>query len=181
MTKKKLLLHTCCAPCVIYVHRLLSTDYNVTAMFFNPNIYPVDEYNRRRDELVSYAKKIELKLIIEPPDIESWKECIKGLEHLPEGAERCWKCYEYRMKKAASYAQDNNFDIFTTVLSISPHKNAVKLNEIGNKLATQYNVDYMEANFKKKEGFKIAAELSKEYSLYRQDYCGCEFSIRKKG
>lgn len=180
MTQKlKLLLHTCCAPCVVYVHRLLEPEYDITAMFYNPNIYPLEEYNKRKDELLAYASIAKLKLVVEPADFEGWLISMSGLEALPEGAQRCWKCYEYRMEKAASYAKENNFDIFTTVLSISPHKNADKLNEIGKELAQKYDIDYFEANFKKSNGFKIASGLSKEYNMYRQTYCGCRYSMKK--
>ena len=173
MEKERLLLHTCCAPCATHVSHLLSETYEVMAYFYNPNIHPIEEYDRRRDELISYAGMVELDLFVEQPDFEYWYEYIKGLEEEPEGGARCWKCYQMRLEKTAQYAKNNNYDIFTTVLSVSPHKNAEKINEIGLELEQKYGVKFLQANFKKNDGFKKSIDLSKKYGLYRQNYCGC--------
>lgn len=178
MTKEKLLLHTCCAPCVSYVHQLLLENYDVTALFYNPNIYPKAEYDQRRDELINFASKVNLPLTIEEKHFEEWNTAIKGLEEEPEGAKRCWQCYKVRLEITAIHAKEHNFDVFTTALSISPHKNAQKINELGLSLQDKYGIRFLEANFKKNNGFKKSAELSKQYNLYRQTYCGCKYSIR---
>lgn len=178
MIKKKLLLHTCCAPCVAHVSRVLSEDHEVTAYFYNPNIHPLDEYNRRMNELIHYSRKSELAIIVDEDDAKVWYKVIKGFEAEPEGSERCWKCYRMRLVKTVEFAKANNYDIFTTALSISPHKNADKINEIGQTLSETYGIEFLSANFKKNDGFKKSAELSKQYNLYRQTYCGCEFSMK---
>lgn len=179
MTKKRLLLHTCCAPCVTYVHQLLLKNYEVTALFYNPNIYPQAEYIKRRDELIHYASNVNLPLTIEEKHFDAWYTAIEGLEAEPEGAKRCWNCYNLRLEITANHARQNNFDVFTTALSISPHKNAQKINELGLELQNKYSIEFLEADFKKNNGFKKSAEISREYNLYRQTYCGCQYSIRK--
>lgn len=177
-----LLIHSCCAPCSSYVLEYLSKYFNITIFYYNPNIYPVEEYNRRFQEqrrLISemtFANPV--KLIEGNYSYEEYQKYIKGLENEKEGGNRCFKCYELRMKEAAILAKENNFDYFTTTLSISPYKNAKKLNEIGEKLENEYSVKYLYADFKKKDGYKRSLELSKIYNLYRQDYCGCSYSIR---
>ncbi|MEW5818616.1 MAG: epoxyqueuosine reductase QueH [Cyanobacteriota bacterium] len=180
INKNKLLLHTCCAPCIIYVHRLLKPDYEVSAYYYNPNIYPEEEYERRKTELINYCNNVNLQLNIANKEFNNWLEVIRGLEHLPEGHERCWKCFEMRLEKTAVYAKINGFNIFTTTLSISPHKNAAKINEIGFRLSEKHNINFLEADFKKNDGFKKAVDLSKQFNLYRQTYCGCKYSVRNK-
>jgi len=178
-----LLLHSCCAPCSSYVLEYLSKYFSITIFFYNPNIYPMEEYSRRVAEqkgLISELKvKHEIKFIEGRYDTENFYKISKGLEQEKEGGERCFKCYELRIKEAALIARENNYDYFTTTLSISPHKNAQKLNEIGKILSEEYGVKYLYSDFKKKEGYKRSIELSKEYNLYRQDYCGCVFSYNE--
>lgn len=180
MFRKKILLHSCCGPCLTLPEEVLREDYEITSYFYNPNIYPLEEYQRRKDELVNYTSLKGIKLIVEAPDFEEWTKLIQGLESEKEGGLRCWKCYQYRLEKTAQYAKDNNYEIFTTVLSVSPHKNSAKINEIGKKLEKEYNIEFLEADFKKQEGFKKSLILSKKYKLYRQNYCGCKYSIRKE-
>ncbi len=177
---KKMLLHTCCAPCAIYVVQELAKEYDLALYYYNPNIHPADEYQKRLNEITKWARKKDIKLIETDYNVEAWFNKVKGLEEEPEGGNRCFVCYEMRMRETAQFAKDNDYDIFSTTMSISPHKKADKLNEIGNKLKEELGVDYLEADWKKNDGFKIACKLSKEEEFYRQDYCGCTFSIRNK-
>jgi len=175
-----LLLHSCCAPCSSYVLEYLSRYFRITVFYYNPNIYPPDEFFRRRTE----QERLISLLPAENPigfiggeyESERFYETVKGLERIPEGGERCFACYRLRLEKAARLAAEKGFDYFTTTLSISPHKNAKKLNEIGGELAEKYGVSYLFSDFKKKNGYKRSCELSREYKLYRQSFCGCEFS-----
>ena len=179
-----LLLHSCCAPCSSYVLEYLSQYFKITIFFYNPNIYPMEEYSRRVTEqkgLISALKvKHEIRFIEGRYDTENFYNMAKGLEEEKEGGTRCFRCYELRLKEAASIAKEKGYDYFTTTLSISPHKNAQKLNEIGGKLSEEYDVRYLYSDFKKKEGYKRSIELSNEYNLYRQDYCGCVFSKNER-
>ncbi|MFW2488222.1 epoxyqueuosine reductase QueH [Clostridium chromiireducens] len=179
-----LLLHSCCAPCSSYVLEYLSQYFSITIFFYNPNIYPLEEFSRRVAEqkgLISELKvKHEIMFIEGRYDTESFYMISKGLEQEKEGGARCFKCYELRLKEAALIASEKSYDYFTTTLSISPHKNAQKLNEIGKILSEEYGVKYLYSDFKKKEGYKRSIELSKEYNLYRQDYCGCVFSYNER-
>ncbi|OQX95618.1 hypothetical protein B6I21_04475 [candidate division KSB1 bacterium 4572_119] len=175
---RKLLLHTCCAPCVIIPAERTISDFDITCFFFNPNIHPETEYIQRLDELKNYLKLKKIKLIEQEYDVSQWFKEVKGLEDEPEGGKRCEVCFRMRLERTARYAKKNSFDAFTTVMSISPHKNAKLLNEIGNEMSQKYDIEYMEANFKKQDGFKLSVEKSKQYHLYRQDYCGCVFSKR---
>ena len=179
-----LLLHSCCAPCSSYVLEYLSQYFKISVFFYNPNIYPMEEYSRRvteQKELISALKvKYEIKFIEGRYDTENFYNIAKGLEEEKEGGTRCFKCYELRLKEAAIIAKEEGYDYFTTTLSISPYKNAQKLNEIGGKLSEEYDVRYLYSDFKKKEGYKRSIELSNEYNLYRQDYCGCVFSKNER-
>jgi len=179
-----LLLHSCCAPCSSYVLEYLSKYFKISILFYNPNIYPLEEYSRRVAEqkgLISALKvKNEINFLEGRYDTENFYNIAKGLEDKKEGGERCFKCYELRLKEAAIIAKEHSYDYFTTTLSISPHKNAQKLNEIGENLSQEYNVKYLYSDFKKKEGYKRSIELSNEYNLYRQDYCGCVFSKNER-
>lgn len=180
----RLLLHSCCAPCSSYVLEYLSRYFKITVYFYNPNIYPPEEYGKRvkeQERLIAGMKflhPVTMETGAYEPD--EFYRIVKGLEKEPEGGERCFKCYELRLSEAAKVAQAGHFDYFTTTLSISPLKNADKLIEIGEKLAREYRVSYLPSDFKKKNGYKRSAELSAEYGLYRQDYCGCVFSQREK-
>lgn len=177
-----LLLHSCCAPCSSYVLEYLSDYFEITVYYYNPNIYPQEEYTRRIEEqrefLLSIKGKNPIKFMQGDYVPDEFYSYIKGLESQPEGGERCFKCYTLRLERAAKIAKEMNFDYFTTTLSVSPYKNAQKLNEIGKNFEEKYGVKYLYSDFKKKNGYKRSIELSKEYNLYRQEYCGCVFSIR---
>lgn len=179
----KLLLHSCCAPCSSYVLEYLSDYFQIAVFYYNPNIYPESEYTKRileQQTLIGEMKmKYPVSFIAGHYDREKFLAMAAGLEHLREGGERCLKCYELRLKEAAQMAQKGEFDYFTTTLSISPLKNADRLNEIGLRMEQTYGVKYLQSDFKKKNGYKRSIELSKEYGLYRQDYCGCEFSMNE--
>jgi len=177
--KSKLLLHVCCATCAAYVLETLHSDYDLTAYYYNPNIYPKEEYQKRLTEARDYCQENSISFIEEPPDQDRWFLLTKGHENDSERGERCTICYEIRLEKTAQYAQKNGFDIFGTDLSISPHKDAKRLNRLGKELEKAYGVKYLEADFKKREGFKKAMELSRKQGFYRQDYCGCIYSMKK--
>lgn len=183
-TVPTLLLHSCCAPCSSYVLELLSQYFKITIVYYNPNIYPKQEYDKRFKEFDKVLKNISYKnpiSILEVEyDSESFDEISKGLEEEPEGGTRCHKCYYLRMEKTAKLAKELRFDYFTTTLSISPYKDAVTLNRIGAVLQEKYNIKYLYADFKKKEGYKRSIELCKMYEIYRQEYCGCKYSIEKE-
>ena len=175
-----LLLHSCCAPCSSYVLEYLSSFFKITIFFYNPNISSKEEYQHRIEEQKRLINALSVKHPIDfiegNYDPDRFYQVTKGFENAPEGGQRCFLCYKLRLEEAAKLAQ-NNFDYFTTTLSISPHKNAVKLNDIGDKLSKKYKIPYLYSDFKKKNGYKRSIELSKEYDLYRQDYCGCVYSI----
>ncbi len=178
-----LLLHSCCAPCSSYVLEYLSSIFKITVLYYNPNIYPESEYLKRLSEqkwfINTFPVKNKVSIINTTYNESDFLDYIKGNENDKEGGTRCFKCYELRLNKAAQIAKQNGFDYFTTTLSISPHKNSQKLNEIGEYLSQKYEVKYLYADFKKKEGFKRSLILSKKYNLYRQTYCGCRFSKNK--
>ena len=146
--------------------------------FYNPNIYPYSEFEFRADELkrLVLEMKLDVKTVVEEYDNESFEAVANEYGDLPEGLTRCMNCYSLRLEKSVKYAKDNGFDFVTTTLSISPHKNAAKLNEIGGELAKEYDVEYLFSDFKKKNGYKRSCELSEQYNLYRQNYCGCKYS-----
>ena len=178
----KLLLHSCCAPCSSYVLEYLSDYFEITVFYYNPNIFPESEYTKRILEqqmlLQDMKVKYPVSFLAGGYERDRFYEITRGLEHLKEGGERCFKCYELRLEEAAKIAQEGEFDYFTTTLSISPLKNAGKLNEIGEECSKEYGIAYLYSDFKKKEGYKRSIELSQEYGLYRQDYCGCVYSKR---
>lgn len=178
--KPKLLLQACCAPCSSYVLEYLSAYFDITLFFYNPNISPESEYDFRASELNRLINEMPLenkpKIIVCDYDSSPFFEIAKGLEDLSEGNERCFLCYRLRLEETAKYAKQNGFDYFCTTLSISPHKNANKLNEIGDELSQKYGIEYLYSDFKKKNGYIRSITLSKEYNLYRQNYCGCVFS-----
>lgn len=178
--KPGLLLHVCCAPCSSYVLEYLTQYFDITIFYYNPNISPENEYRFRVDEVKRLVSQMncacDVAFVEGVYDIGKFYDIAKGLENQDEGGARCFKCYRLRLEKTAEYASSHGFDYFTTTLSISPYKNAEKLNTIGAELAEKYNVKYLLSDFKKKNGYKRSIELSKEYDLYRQNYCGCEFS-----
>lgn len=176
-----LLLHSCCAPCSSYCLEYLTDYFNITIYYYNPNISYKEEYDRRVQEQIRLIKALPVKNpvsflegVYEP---EAFYQIAKGLENQPEGGDRCFACYELRLREAAKCAKEHGFDYFTTTLSISPHKNAAKLNEIGERAGSEHGVSYLNSDFKKRNGYKRSIELSREYDLYRQDYCGCVYSM----
>lgn len=179
-----LLLHSCCAPCSSYVIEYLSQYFRITVFYYNPNIYPDEEYYKRVKEQQSFIERFPTKHKVDfiEGDFEKdvFYDMTKGLEDLKERGERCFKCYELRLRKTAEKARKQGSDYFTTTLSISPMKDAVKLNEIGERLAREYGVNYLLSDFKKKNGYKRSVEISDEYDMYRQDYCGCVFSKKQR-
>ena len=181
--KKKLLLHSCCAPCNSAVLEKLQEIFDLTVFFYNPNITEKAEYERRIGEqrrLVEYFNEknpqFPIKLIEGNYEPAKFLQMSKGLEKAPEGGERCYGCYGLRLEESARVAKEQGFDYFTTSLTISPMKNAEKLNTLGEQMAEKYGVSFLPSDFKKKEGYKRSIELSGELDLYRQDYCGCGFS-----
>lgn len=176
----RLLLHSCCAPCSSYVLEYLSNFFSITVFYYNPNIFPESEYTKRICEqqrlLDMLPAKHPVSFIAGAYESEKFFGIAKGLEHAKEGGERCFRCYELRLRETAKIAKKADFDYFTTTLSISPLKNAEKLNEIGIRLGEEYGVEYLMSDFKKKNGYKRSIELSRIYDLYRQDHCGCVFS-----
>lgn len=179
----KLLLHACCGPCSSYVLEYLSNYFEITILYYNPNIYPNEEYTRRLEELKSFVPKINYKnkvtVIEDTYNPKEYYDSVKGLELLGEKSKRCYECYKLRMERAAKYAKENGYDYFTTTLSISPYKVSEWINEIGGYLENKYDIKYLYSDFKKKNGYKRSLELSKEYGMYRQDYCGCSFSKKE--
>ncbi len=176
--KPTLLLHACCAPCSSYVLEYLADYFDITLFYHNPNIYPEGEFNIRLDELKRFVNEAEYSVNVVSPvyDSDEFFSAVRGMEDLSEGGERCRICYALRLRKSAQAAKDGGYDYFTTTLSISPYKNAQWLNEIGTELEQEYGVNYLYSDFKKKNGYKRSIELSSEYGLYRQDYCGCIYS-----
>lgn len=180
--RPSLLLHSCCGPCSTYVLEYLSQYFDITVFYYNPNIYPPEEFEKRTVEQKRLIEKMfpdkSVGFVEGQYDDNRFYEAVKGLEDLPEGGERCFKCYRLRLEETAKKAKEYGFEYFTTTLSISPHKNAQKLNEIGEAVAQEYGLKYLLSDFKKKNGYKRSCELSAEYEIYRQDYCGCVFSVR---
>lgn len=182
--RPKLLLHSCCAPCSSYVLEYLSRYFEITVFYYNPNIYPEDEFFKRVEEQQRLIREMPLEnpvgFIEKGYDPDEFYAAVKGLEHIKEGGERCFACYRLRLEKTAELAKELGFDYFTTTLSISPYKNAQKLNEIGEELAEIFSVRHLTSDFKKKNGYKRSVEISEQYKMYRQNYCGCVFSMRER-
>ena len=197
--RPSLLIHSCCAPCSSYVLTYLARYFDITVLYYNPNIYPPEEFDKRKNEQERLIEALnrdlrtgdeeggaavmpegsaDIRFVAGDYDPQVFFEMAKGLEDVPEGGARCFKCYELRMREAAAAAREGGYDYFTTTLSISPLKNAGKINEIGEELEKEYGVKHLPSDFKKKEGYKQSIELSRKYDLYRQDYCGCVFSRR---
>ena len=175
-------LHSCCAPCSSYCLEYLSRYFNITDFYYNPNITDEAEYRKREEELAKLIREQphlhEVQFVRGKYEPDRFFEIARGLEDCPEGGERCFRCYELRLIETARMAAQGGYDYFTTTLTISPLKNAQKLNEIGMRLAEMYGVKWLPSDFKKKSGYLRSIELSKEYGLYRQDYCGCVYSMR---
>lgn len=178
-----ILLHSCCAPCSSHVIDVLSKHFNITILYYNPNIEPYEEYLKRKEEEIRFIKEYNntnrLDIIDCDYDNEKYHELVKGLEDCKEGGNRCFKCYRMRLEYTAIKAKELNYDYFGTTLTVSPYKNSQKLNEIGEELEKKYNIKYLYSDFKKNNGYKHSIEMSKEYNLYRQNYCGCIYSQRK--
>ena len=176
-SKPKLLLHVCCAPCSSAVIEKLKQFFDITLYYFNPNTYPESEYNLRAEQ---FAKLTDLPLIVCKYDHNQFLQSVKGFEDNVEGGQRCQKCIALRLNQSFNYAKNNNYDYVTTTLSISPHKDAQFINICGENLQQIYNISYLYADFKKDNGYLNSINLSKQFNLYRQDYCGCEFSFNTK-
>lgn len=180
MEKKNLLLHSCCGPCSTSVIDRLENTYNLTIFYYNPNIYPQEEYLKRLIEQKKYIQKTKKNIkIIDGTysDHEKFETLFSGLENCQEGGKRCEKCIFERLEKTAEMASKNGFDVFATTLSVSPHKNAQFINLSGNELSKKYNVEYLVADFKKQDGYLKSIQISKKFNLYRQNYCGCKYSM----
>lgn len=178
-----LLLHSCCGPCSSYVLEYLSEYFAITVFYYNPNIYPEREYWFRVDEQDRLIKKLSprypIHLVSGQYESERFYAAVRGLKQEREGGDRCQACYRLRLTEAAILAKENNFDFFTTTLTISPHKNSQQLNEIGAEIAAKYGAVYLPSDFKKRGGYQRSVELSKQFDMYRQDYCGCVFSMKE--
>lgn len=179
-----LLLHSCCAPCSSYVIEYLSNYFNITIYYYNPNISPKEEYEKRKNEQIRFIKEFKSKNKLDIIDVDynydDFLNIANGLENVKEGGIRCFKCYNLRLESTAKKASELNYDYFGTTLTVSPYKNSEKLNEIGSELESKYNIKYLCSDFKKKNGYKRSIELSKIYNLYRQDYCGCIYSKKER-
>ncbi len=176
--KKKLLLHICCAPDAAWIPEKLEQDYEVTCFFYNPNIFPAKEHEKRAFEMRRLAEAKGYRLAEPPYDPEVFEQRTHHLKHQPEKEGRCSICYRLRLEETARFAKANGFDFFATVLTVSPHKQVERVNRIGKAVAKKYGVNYFPSDFKKEDGFRKSVEKSREYDLYRQDYCGCESSLR---
>ena len=176
----KLLLHSCCGPCSSSVIERLKDYFDITVLYYNPNIEPLEEYLKRKEEQIRLLNELNIKFMDIDYLNEEYRLKVIGYEKEPENGLRCHICYRLRLEKTAKLAKENNFDYFTTTLTVSPYKNSKVINEIGLELQSKYNINYLVSDFKKEDGYKRSIELSKKYNLYRQDYCGCLFSKERK-
>lgn len=180
-----LLLHSCCAPCSSYTIKYLSDYFNITVLYYNPNISPEEEYEKRKAEQIRLIESMPVKNKVHFADCDyngrEFFDIAKGYENCREGGKRCFRCYRLRIQKAADMAKQKGFDYFCTTLSISPLKNAQKINEIGFDIEKNSGVLWLPSDFKKKEGYKQSIELSRKYHLYRQNFCGCIYSVNHNG
>ena len=180
MHNNKIILHACCAVCATYPIDLLKKEGYIPIVYFdNPNIYPFEEYEIRRAELVNYCKKYDIEYCQNKYENEVWDDFVKGLENEPEKGLRCDKCFQLRLEQTANKAIELGIKKFTTSIVISPHKNFSKIAEIASNIAIENNLDYLKIDFKKNDGFLKTNRISRELNLYRQNYCGCKFSLRK--
>lgn len=182
--RPRLLLHSCCAPCSSYCIEYLAPHFDITVLYYNPNIFPAEEFYKRADEEERFirefdtAREFGVKLIKDTYEPAVFYDAVRGMEDIPEGGERCFVCYRLRLRRAAEYARANGFDFFGTTLSISPLKNNEKLSDIGRELEAEFGVRYLTSDFKKRGGYLRSIELSRRYDLYRQNFCGCVYSKR---
>jgi len=181
---KKLLLHSCCAPCSSHVIDFLKDYFDITIIYYNPNISPIEEYEKRKKEQIKLIKRLKSKNKINYIDCDYdnniYEELIKGYETCPERGARCNICFNLRLEKTAKSAKEYQYDYFSTTLTVSPYKNATLINNIGETLSKKYNIEWLYSDFKKENGYKKSIELSKKYHLYRQDYCGCIYSKNER-
>ncbi len=176
--KPRLLLHSCCAPCSSSCLERLKEHFNLTVYYYNPNVDSAQEFEHRAQEQKKLCERLNVECVIEKYNQTEFLSAVQGLEDQPEGGSRCKECFRLRLEKTADYAKDNGFDYFTTTLSVSPLKNAKVLNQLGEQISCQKGISFLVADFKKKNGYLRSIELSKEFGLYRQNYCGCKFSKR---
>lgn len=176
--KKKILIHACCAPCSSEVLEQLETYFDITLYYYNPNIYPIEEFQKRYDQF----EKLPFKYNIRKGEYneQEYYKAVKGYEHLKEFSERCYKCFYFRMEDTAKKAKEMGYDYFSTTLSISPYKKSEWINDIGRELEKKYEIRFLYSDFKKMDGYKKSIALSKKYNLYRQEYCGCAFSKKEQ-
>ena len=179
MKMKRLLLHVCCGPCSIIAIERTKPDHEVVLFFSNSNIHPKEEYEKRLNTAMKVADIFKTKLNKDRYSPQDWLNKVEGYENEPEHGKRCNICINYRLERTAKFAKAHGFNIFATTLTTGPQKNAKLINSIGRALGKKYGIEYYESNFKKKDGFKKSVDLSKEHKFYRQNYCGCKFSIRK--
>ncbi len=178
MNKNKVLLHTCCATCSAYpIEKLREMEYEPVLYFFNPNIFPPEEFEKRLNELIRYSKKKDVELIVDRQDSEGWYNCIAGLENEPEKGKRCSRCFEYRLLFTVLKTFKLEYKYFTTTLTVSPHKQSNVIFNIARELAKKYELTFLDIDFKKQDGFLKTLKIAKEENFYRQSYCGCEFSM----
>ena len=178
--KKRLLIHICCAPDATIALDRLAQNYKIEGIFYNPNIHPENEYERRKNAMKQLTKQTGFKWTEVGYDPDNWYELTEGLENEPEKGLRCEKCIKMRLRQTARLSIEKGFDAFAAVLTVSPHKDAEMVNRLGHEAGTEYGIEYVPTDLKKQDGFKRSIELSKEYGLYRQQYCGCEYSLRNK-
>lgn len=181
--KKRILLHSCCAPCSSHVITFLTKYFDITILYYNPNISPKSEYDKRKEEQKRLIKEIDkinnIDIIDCDYDNDKYESLIKGYEECPERGERCTICFNLRLEKTAKMAKELNYDYFCSTLTVSPYKNSKLINEIGESLSKKYNIKWLYSDFKKDNGYKKSIDLSHKYNLYRQNYCGCKYSVRK--
>lgn len=177
---KKILLHICCGPDSTAVFERLRLEYEVVGFFFNPNIHPYKEYIKRREETKRVAAELDFKLYSSDYAPDAWEEAVRGLENEPEKGQRCQECFRFNLRAAAAKTRTLNISVFTTTLSISPHKDAKTIFRLGKAAAQEFGIEFLEIDFKKKNGFRRSLELSKSLRLYRQKYCGCRFSQKRE-
>ena len=177
---EKIILHACCAPCASYpIKKLIEDNFEPVVFFYNPNIFPLKEYQIRRDELKEYCKKEQIEFFEEAYEIKAFYEASKGLEKEREKGKRCEKCFYLRLKKTAEFAKKNNIKFFATSLTVSPHKDFNQIKTQGDIVASEFGLEFKDYNFKKQDGFKKSRQIAKENNMYFQTYCGCEFSIQE--
>lgn len=177
MVKERLLLHACCAPCATHVMEVLSQSYTLIVFFYNPNIHPEDEYKKRLKDMVKLCEIKNTELLVPEYRPDIWLAHTRGMESLAEGGDRCRACFDHRLQKTAETAGIHGVNWVATTLTVSPHKNPKIINPIGKNAADSCGVQFLAADFKKKDGFKKSCELSREYGFYRQKYCGCIYSM----